>query len=160
METIQHIGSLHTIAQVAMALIGFSGIAIIFGERASSKWTPEEIISFYALIAPSFTAFICSFVPILLSTLTTDITLIWKISNGILGIFHAQNFLNFLYKARNAKQSRGQIVNGILALGFIASQFLAAFGILPWLEFIFLLGLIQQLYIGILNFLLLFGEQN
>ena len=154
------VGTLHTVAQIAIALIGFSGIVVVFGERSATRWTAEESMRLYALLAPSFTALLCSFVPILLATEVTNADTVWRISNAVLGTIHAANLGWFLVNSWGAKTTIGQRINSVIGFGVIAAHFLAALAIVPWYEFVFIFGLLQQLYIGVHNFLLLFSHDN
>jgi hypothetical protein len=160
MNGLEEIGTLNTIAQVAIALIGFSGIVLVFGERSSSKWTPEESLSLYALVAPSLTAFFCSFVPIIIFALTTDTVMVWKISNAILGVAHLANLAFFMMNPVKAKITTGQKINAVLGILIIFSHFLVVIEVLPWAVSIFIFGLLQQIYISVHNFILLFTEKN
>ncbi len=156
MDTLEQTGTLHTIAQVAIALIGFTGIVIAFGERAKFNWTPEERLRFYTLVAPSLTAFFCSFVPILAFEYFADEERTWRFSNFVLGLMHGANFAGFLINRPKAKITLGQKLNSIGACVTIAAHFLAGLGVLPWFALIYIFGLLQQIFIAIHNFLLLF----
>ena len=151
----ENVGTLHTVAQIAIALIGFSGIVIVFGSR-SATWTAEESMRLYALLAPSFTALLCSFVPILLAIEISNSDAVWRLSNAVLGVLHTANLGWFLINRWGAKATIGQRVNGVFGMIVIAAHALAALALIPWYEFVFILGLLQQLYIGVHNFLLLF----
>ena len=156
MDNLANIETLHTIAQVAITLIGFSGIVVVFGERTADRWSSEEALSFYILIAGPLTALACSFVPILLSQLTSDSALVWRSSNAILGSAHLANMIPFLIDRHGAKATIGQKVNAAIGITLIVAHFLAALNFLPWFTFIFIAGLLQQTWIGLHNFLLLF----
>lgn len=160
MNGLEEIGTLHTIAQVAITLSGFSGIVLVFGQRASLTWTPEESLRLYALVAPSLTAFFCSFAPILIFSLTTDISSVWRISNAILGVAHLANLAFFIMNPVKAKISIGQKINVVVGILVICSHFLVVIGFLPWVVFIFIFGLLYLLYISVHNFVLLFTEKN
>ena len=152
----ENLETLHAIAQIAITLIGFSGIVVVFGERAAAKWTADEALRFYVLIAGPLTALACSFVPILLGQLTSDSGAVWRISNAVLGAAHLGNMIPFLLRRHGASPTTGQKLNAAIGLTLIAAHFLAALDILPWFSFIFITGLLQQTWIGLHNFLLLF----
>lgn len=162
MLTLNETGTLHVIAQVAIALIGFTGIVISLGERARDSWTAEVKLRLYTMLYPSMTALFCSFVPLILVYFITDIETCWRLSNGILGLAHAINLAGFLRGSKVAHITRTQKLNAIFGGCVVLTHFLAAFAILPWQEAIFLFGLLQQLYIGFHNFILLFkpGEKS
>ena len=153
-----HIGTLNTIAQIAISLIGFSGIVVIFGDRFKRGWSAEESLQFYSLIAPPMVALFCSFIPKMLSTITQDWDLIWQISNAILGFLHLANFSYFVFKIKNAILF--QKLAGLTGIIIITAHFLTSLKIIPLLEFIFITGLIQQIFVGVLNFTLLFKPIN
>jgi hypothetical protein len=150
----EDLGIFYTLAQIAISLIGFSGIVVIFGDRFKRGWTPEEVLKFYALIAPPITVLFCAFIPSILNTITEDSNLIWRIANITLGILHLANFGYFVFKLKNAVTI--QKIAGITAFIMIIAHFLAAFNIIPFHETIFIIGLLQQVSVGILNFTLLF----
>ena len=153
---IEYADTLHTLAQIATALIGFSGIVLVFGERTSSKLTAEESLRLYALLAPSVTALFCSFVPILLSAVVDNHAVVWRISNGVLGLLHAGNLARFLINTWGAKITLGQKSNAVFGMTVIAAHLSSAAGLIPWVEFVYILGLLQQLYVSVHNFFLLF----
>ena len=156
MDPVTNTDTLLTIAQVAVTLIGFSGIVIVIGDRAISKWTPEEWLRFFSLVAPTLTVFFCSFVPILVGTVLGEQDTVWRVSNAVLGLAHLANLAVFLLNPTKAQTTIGQRLNGVVGLMTIAAHFLAAAAIVPWYVTIFLFGLLQQMWIGIHNFLLLF----
>lgn len=156
MELAEHTETLHTIAQVTITLIGFCGIVTVIGGNAISKWTPEERFNFYILIAAPLTAFFSSFVPILVGTFTENSEIVWRISNAVLGLFHLVNIAGFFMNHEKAEFIPGQRILGVIGIATILAHFLAALSILPWFVFIFMFGLLQQTYIGIHNFILLF----
>ena len=63
MDSLAQIGTLHTIAQIAISLIGFTGIVIVFGDRAKRSWSSEENLSLFALLIPSLIVPICILLP-------------------------------------------------------------------------------------------------
>jgi hypothetical protein len=156
MDVASNLETLHAIAQIAITLIGFSGIVVVFGERSAVGWTSDEALRFYILIAGPLTALACSFVPILLSQLATDSAVVWRISNAVLGAAHLGNMMPFLLRKHGAKPTLGQKFNAAIGVTLISAHFLAALNMIPWFSFIFITGLLQQTWIGLHNFLLLF----
>lgn len=154
----EHGETLNTIAQIAISLVGFSGIVVIFGDRFKRKWTASEALQFYALLSAPITALLCSFLPELISTITNDREMIWRASNAILGLLHLSNFLYFVIKIRNAIFI--QKIAGVTGVTTILVHFLTAINLIPYFEFVFIAGLLQQIVVGILNFVLLFRPHN
>ena len=157
MEIATYKDVLLTLAQIAITLIGFSGIVVIFGKRSEAQWTPEESLQLYALIAPSFIVLVGAFIPILISTVIENPSLIWRISNGITGFIMSLNFAYFMSNPNRAKMTIGHKISAFLGIFVLLSYFLAALAVLPWYVFIYIFGLIWSVFIGIHNFVLLFG---
>lgn len=156
METLPEIGTLHTIAQVAITLVGFTGIVIAFGERARDNWTAEDKLRLYTMLYPTITAFFCSFVPIVLVYFSSSIETTWRLSNAVLGLAHGINLAGFLLGAKGNNITMGQKLNAISGGSIVLAHFLASSAVVPWQQAIFIFGLLQQLYVGIHNFMLLF----
>ena len=150
--------TLNTLAEIAITLIGFSGIVIIFGNRFTRGLTPKEEVQFFALLATPLTALFCSFIPTLLSTILDDSEFIWRLSNAILGVLHLANISYFVFKLTHATIS--QIILMVGGFIMISVHLLASVNIIPFQEFVFILGLLQQLSIGVHNFILLFRHSE
>ena len=77
--------TLETIAEVAIALAGFSGIVAVLGQRSSGKWSPTERVRLRLLLEVSLLAVFLSFLPSLMLRGTSPIAA-WRISNGVCGL--------------------------------------------------------------------------
>ena len=71
---------------------------------------------------------------------------------------HLANFGSIIYSAFKFKikpELRGfkDILDTIIGPSLIIMHFLAALGYIPWLKLLLVIGVVQQLYIGISNFL-------
>lgn len=150
----EHIEAVRAIPEVAITLVGFIGIVFALGHRPGTGWTDREWLQVYAMTAAPFTAFFCAFAPDVFATIVADPDQVWRLSNATLGLLHVANIFPFLLKMSSIRVTPGQralaVVGGVLILG----HFLAALGVVPWLEFVFIIGLLQQLVVGIFNFYL------
>lgn len=146
---------LTTVAEVSIALAGFTGVVAVLGNRRKHDWTPEERLQLRTLVETSLTALFASFVPGVLFLVLESEPAVWKGANLFLGALHGANLTAFLLRAKDAKPTASQ--KGLLVVGIatILAHFLASFGVLPWLDLVFILGLLQQLFIASLNFVLL-----
>ncbi len=150
-----HESTLYTLAQIAVALTGFTGIVAVLGSRNQGTWSPSERLQLRTLVETSLTVLFASFAPILLFMVGNSEPTAWRAANAILGFLHLTNLTSFLWRARGARPTFGQKV--MLAFGIITivSHFLATLAVFPWYELIFVLGLIQQIFIASHNFVLL-----
>ncbi len=147
---------LMTIAQLSLANIGFIGIVLVFGRRVESQWSGHEKAQFYAMIVTPLTALAGSFVPGILNLEIASTETVWRLSNLILGVLHLINFIGFVKVViQNGGLFGSHKITAPIGFLFLLSQFLAAAAVIPWLETVFILGLLQQLAIGIHNFVLL-----
>ena len=78
---------LHTIAQVAVAMAGFSGVSYALGDRAGRTLDDKERSGVIHMLLPSFGAVMISLVAIALveSSLSRDAA--WRISCGVAGLY-------------------------------------------------------------------------
>ena len=101
------------------------------------------------------TAVFASFAPSILYLVVDSEPAVWRSANLILGSLHLANLVAFLRRAKEAKPTASQ--KGLLVIGIaiILAHFLASVGALPWYVLIFMVGLLQQVFIAALNFVLL-----
>ena len=81
----------------------------------------------------------------------------WRWSHGILGFLHLANFIGFYILARKwgGGVTKSQIVISFIGVSFIFAHFLAAAGIISIYFALFIIGLMQQMSVGMINFILL-----
>ena len=151
---------LTTVAEVSIALAGFTGVVAVLGNRRKHDWTAEERLQLRTLVETSLTALFASFAPSVLYQAMTSEPAIWRGANLFLGVLHLANLGAFLVRAKEAKPTTSQ--KSLLGIGIamILAHFLAAAGILPWYVPIFMIGLLQQVFIAALNFVLLLFPVN
>lgn len=76
--------NLRAIAEVAIAIAGFTGVVVVFGSRARGEWTPAETSSLWLLLSQALVVTLFSFLPILLDSGGLEGRLLWRVSNGML----------------------------------------------------------------------------
>jgi hypothetical protein len=80
---------LQTIAEIAIALAGFTGVVAFLGQRARGDWRTVDLFRFNQLLAGSLAALLLSFAPILLFKLGVPEPLAWRASSGLLALYLA-----------------------------------------------------------------------
>jgi len=147
--------TLTTIAEVSVALAGFTGVVAVLGGRRDHAWTPEERLQLRTLVETSLTALFLSFAPSVLGLVMTSESAVWRLANLLLGAMHLASITMFIVRTKVAKPTGGQLA--LLASGFsvILAHFLAAAGLVPWYATIFILGLLQLVFVATFNFVLL-----
>ena len=116
---------------------------------------PEERLQLRTLVETSLTALFASFVPSVLYLITTSEPAIWRSANFVLGTLHLANLVAFLRRAKEASPTASQKGLLMVGIGVILAHCLASAGVLPWYILIFVIGLMQQIFIAALNFVLL-----
>lgn len=152
---------LTVVAEVSVALAGFTGVVAVLGNRRNHDWSPEERLQLRTLVETSLTALFASFAPSVLYLALTSEPAVWRSANLFLGMLHLANLVAFLRRATDARPTASQ--KGLLVVGvaMILAHFLAASGLIPWYVLIFVVGLLQQIFIAALNFvLMLFPVDN
>jgi hypothetical protein len=79
--------SLDTIAEVSVALAGFSGLAAAFRSRNMRDWAEWERIWFWYILAWSFTSLLFSLLPAALGGLGIASASVWLFCNLSLAVF-------------------------------------------------------------------------
>ena len=74
---------LQTIAEIAIALTGFTGVVAVLGERARGKWRAVDLFRFNNLLTTSIAALFLAFVPILIHKLGAPELTAWRLSSGL-----------------------------------------------------------------------------
>lgn len=143
-----------TIAEIAVALAGFTGIVIIFGGR-KDHWSQEEVLRLRTLLRSSLSALFLSFVPVVALNLELASVGAWELSALVIGSFMAVNLVVFALRGRRSTlhwTQRAYYLVGWLVAGAL---FTASVGVLPKPEVAVLLGLLWQLFVASQNFVLL-----
>lgn len=153
----EHAALLNTLAQIALGVLGFTGIVVAF-KHGDDDWTDYEKIRFQALVTTTLTAMFGALLPQTIAIATEDSSMVWRLANGGIGIMHLANFTAiiitaFRKKTRPAATSPKDWLDAIVGPSLIALHFTAAFGYIAWMELLLVIGVMQQLYIGISNFL-------
>jgi len=144
-----------TIAEIAIALAGFTGVVAVLGHRSQGTWSSAERLQLRVLVETSLTVLFASLVPGLLLTTSMSDAAVWRAANLVLAALHTANFAAFGIRAQTAETTKSQRALIALGVATILAHILAALAVVPWYSTIFVFGLIQQLFIASLNFLLL-----
>ncbi len=74
--------ALTTVAEIAIAIAGFSGIAAVLGRRRVGEWAPADVFRLRLLLRISFAVVLFCFLPIVLSSASVAPKLTWAVSSG------------------------------------------------------------------------------
>ncbi|TNE40685.1 MAG: hypothetical protein EP347_03185 [Alphaproteobacteria bacterium] len=156
MTEIGHLDTLHVIAQIAITLIGFTAIAISLRDREAGQWSHLHDLRLFSIIMPPTTALICCFIPELLAMVMSDEESVWRLANLILGLAKLGPWFGFSKSVNNWKEMKpAQLIMLLGGFIFIAANLLAAANILPWLEMIYIMGVLWPILVGLQNFVAL-----
>ena len=146
---------LQTITEVAIALVGFSGIIAVLGHRGRGRWSDAEIVQLRTLVEPGIVVLFVSFFPAILQLAFSSEEVAWRVSNGLLATGQLANVVAFL--RRSSKTGTTRFQQWLVAITFIAmgAHFLTAIGYISNYELVFILGLMLGLVVSTYNFLLL-----
>ena len=87
MIALDHTEVLVGIAEIAIALAGFSGVVVVFGSRSSGQWDPSDRLRLAFLLEASFSAGGFALATIALLSLPIVPDLVWAIVSGSWGTF-------------------------------------------------------------------------
>ncbi len=74
--------ALTTVAEIAIAIAGFSGVAAVLGRRAEGQWASFDVLRLRLLLRSSFGIVIFCFLPIVLSSASVAAEKVWAPSSG------------------------------------------------------------------------------
>lgn len=146
---------LQTIAEVAVAVTGFTAIAAVFRRIRQGGWDKLEQLHFLILIRTSVIVLFFSFAPWLVGQFPISSDIAWR---SCCAFFGTANLVDIAWYMRNAKgtpTTKGQSALAALGLVNVACQVLAATGVLQPAQLVFVAGLIFLLYVSVHNFVLL-----
>lgn len=155
--------TLRTLAEVAVALTGFTGIVAVLGRRAGGEWSPLELLRLRMLLETSLGVLFLSLLPVLLLTLRPSQETLWRVSNSLQGLLHLGGALVLYRRVSRLEPSQWPPEERWLtatfapvSLAILAAQAGAALGCLSSYEsFVYLLGLMYFLALAALHFVLL-----
>ncbi len=155
---------LQTLAEVATAFAGFTGIVVALTGRARADWRSNHTIAIVSLLASSLGVVFFAFVPDLLRAARLETGPAWRISTLLFAAYHVVVIVA-AFRARDRAVSGGEpdiiprrsaplsLVGGV---SIIVGQLLTGAGFLqPWLFFFYLLGLLWMLAIATFLFAVL-----
>ncbi len=155
--------TLRTLAEVAVALTGFTGIVAVLGRRAGGEWSPLEWLRLRMLLEASLAVLFLSLLPVLLSTLRPSQGSLWRVANSAQVVVHLGGALLLVLRVSRLEPSQWpseeRWLTALLAplsLVIILVQAGAVLGLLPGVaSFVYLLGLMYLLALAALHFVLL-----
>ena len=155
--------TLMAIAQIAVALIGFSGVVVALGRRGKGSWSEAELLQLRTLVEPSVIVLIGAFVPFALSLLDLQGTSVWRFGNGVLLFLHAIGHSLFFVRSAKRENVVVRSQKAVTGIAFLVYAVLigSVAGLIEYHQLAFLLGLLLGILVSVVNFyLLLFGRQE
>ena len=148
--------SLHTIAEIAVALAGFSGVVVVF-TSTRNNWGVHELASLAVMLRASFTAMFLSFVPVLVWHMGYE-EQVWRITATVIATVMTTNISLFIWQTKWVEASWTQRTNAMIGVLLVLVMLAAATENIPRPEVVVLFGLLWTLFIAAHNFWLLLGR--
>ena len=76
---------LGVVAQLALAIVGFSGIVAVLGQRAAGSWTASDMGRMGVMLTAAFRTLFASLLPLVFLHFQLPDRLVWAWSSGIIG---------------------------------------------------------------------------
>lgn len=146
---------LFTFAEIAVALIGFSGVVTILGHRGKGEWQKAEKVRLQALVEPSIVALAGALLPSTLSLIMENNDIFWRLCNLMVLVMHLTAFIAYIRRSGSTETLLSQkIVAGVAVVVFVILG-LSVLGTISQHQFTFALGLLLGIVVAIFNFSLL-----
>ena len=147
-----------TLAEIAIALAGFSGVVVAFGQRG--EMTPLDRWRFAALLSMSMSAAVLAVLPSVLNLLGISGPFLWRTSSAVylcVAVLHASFFSSRLL--RTARESDAPASRTFLVASFLLAAlhiFLELLNVVGWPSSpnaaLFISGLIVWLVLASVSF--------
>jgi hypothetical protein len=155
--------TLRTLAEVAVALTGFTGIVAVLGRRAGGEWTPLELLRLRMLLETSLAVLFLALLPLLLQALRPSEASLWRVGNGVQALVHAGGAAVLSLRVSRLEPSQWPSEERWLTAAFapasllvFAGQVAVALGALTRDGyFVYLLGLVYFVALAAVHFVLL-----
>ena len=149
--------SLMAIAQIAIALIGFSGVVVTLGRTDGSRWTESEMLQLRTLIEPSMVVLAGAFIPLGVTLADIRSELVWQISNALLFILNGIAHTMFLIRGTKSNNVivRSQKIIGTIGVFIYLSMIASALNLIASHQLTYLVALSYGLCVSLHNFYLL-----
>ena len=155
--------NLHIVAEVGIALAGFSGVVVALGHRSEGG---SGIGRLWLLLAQALGAVIFAFVPLLLEAAGLEPSTNWRVSNGAISVFGLSIVIGSNWQQRRSYLQYRQwgIWGGLgvtlIAIAIYVPLAIHALGGFPGSgAFLNLLGLVWLLTMASMNFILLLAAE-
>ena len=159
---------LSTLAEVAITLAGFSGVAVVFRLRGAQSWSPTELRVLWFLIGDSFLVLFFLLLPFPLALANWSHDALWGLCNALLGSWFIIGDVLALRGERRDRLAQQLItVPVITPILYAMSIGALAMGITLWLsaldllvargQAVYVLGLIALLAFAAVEFLFFIG---
>jgi hypothetical protein len=163
--------SLYTLAGVASALAGFSGVVIVFRQQGAKDWSRTELRYLWFLIGDSFLVVLFALLPVPLLLAGWSPEAIWAFCSALLGVWIIVADVLAIRGEYNDRKAREPVMIplvtpilyglSVVAAVMGAALLLSAFDFLvPRGQAIYVLGLIVLLGFGALEFLFFVGRAS
>ncbi len=166
-QAVQHLDTLHTLAEVAAAFAGFTGIVVVLGRGSIAEWRSVDKATVSLLLASSLGVVFFGFLPDVTVAAHLSPSSGWRVSAFLFASYQLVVLLGAIRSHRRGlalgEISRSQhlsrlpaILGGPLVIG---AMFISAAGLLePWLFLSYLLGMLWLLGMATLMFAILLLE--
>jgi len=114
---------LTTLAEISVALAGFSAIVVSFRQRNSGRWLEADADRFNGMVLHAMMALLFCLLPSVIGLFSHDPLRVWGIASGVLGLQIVGHALIAIRLATTDLRGRT-----ILALGAVLGVFLVASG--------------------------------
>jgi hypothetical protein len=145
---------LTAMAEIAIGLIGFSGIVTVLGQRAGGSWNAEDFLQLRTQVEPSVIVLFSALLPGTLTTIIDSPEAMWRICNALVASFTIVGLARYRLRARSATELISQKILGVLGVVTITALACSALNLIDKHIFVYLVNLLLLLATGVHNFML------
>jgi hypothetical protein len=140
-----------TIAEIAIALTGFTGIVTVLGRRGRGDWSARDLFRVKALLYWSLSTMFLAFLPTFLLGLGEVVAAPWRVAHGVFACFHSAVFVWFFREVGRTGTRLSRFAYSSLVIGALVlfAEILVACGLFQeQAPSLYLLALLWFLYLA------------
>jgi hypothetical protein len=122
-----------TMAELAIAIVAFATIILVFRQSAGSELTHLQVLATRTIVELGLAIAIFSLLPIVLVHAGADASVLWRVSNGTFGAFLIVFWISYAERRRRATKAgdpaRGITFFLVVGGGCLVGTFLLADGV-------------------------------
>jgi len=117
-------GQLYAIAQISVAIIGFSSMVVVLKERKDKQWDPGHVDRFHGMLLHELMALLFCVLPSMIAAFASSLEVVWWVGSLLLGLQLIAHGVLIAKLPSSNRYTRFGIIPAVVAIGLLAMNVL------------------------------------